>query len=92
MCQMSRTHGPAATTTCSQRDRAPVGLRPSTTAPPSRAKPGTVTGAMQLDAERLALGPRGPSIDGMFSAYPPFFSCRTTVMFSACQSEKIDSM
>ena len=90
MCQTSRTHGPAATTTCSHA-MAPRSVTTFDTAPPSRSNPVTVTGAMTSTPSAWPLA-RSPSIDGMLSAYPPFFSCRTTETFLACQSEKIDSM
>ena len=90
MCQTSRTHGPAATTTCSHA-MLPRSVTTLETAPPSLSNPVTVAGAINSTPSASPLA-RRPSIDGMLSAYPPFFSCRTTVTFLACQSEKIDSM
>jgi hypothetical protein len=54
-------------------------------------KPVTVTGECSSTSSS-SLFPRRPRSEGMFSAYPPFFSWSTTEISFACQSEKIDSM
>ena len=66
MCQKSRTHGPAATTTCSQAI-GPRSVSTAVTAPPSIRNPVTVTGAWS-STPSASLFPRRPRIDGMFSA------------------------
>ena len=66
MCQKSRTHGPAATTTCSHAI-APWSVSTADTAPPSTRNPVTVTGAWS-STPSASLLPRRPRIDAMFSA------------------------
>ncbi len=66
MCQKSRTHGPAATTTESHA-MSPRSVCTRVTAPPSTSNPATATGAYNRTPSASDFA-RNPIIDGRFSA------------------------
>jgi hypothetical protein len=66
MAHTSRTQGPAATTSCSQRI-VPVSVSTAVTASHSKRRPVTATGDRMRAPAAWAL-PASPSMDGMFSA------------------------
>ena len=66
MCQTSRTHGPAATTTCSHA-MSPWSVTTLVTAPPSLSNPVDRHGRDQPTPSASPLA-RSPSIEGMLSA------------------------
>ena len=91
IAQIFCTHGPTATTTCSQ-PTGPWSVCTAVIAPElSRSKPVTVTPPTTLTSSASTL-PSRPLSDAMLLAYPPRCSCRTLVMPWACQSWKMPFM